>query len=130
MFHGNPRESLNGPAIPRLVVDKVVSSLNTFYARLSETDRAELQTVLDGNDSELEGRSITLSAVSLKALLDAPADVQHVYSRAEERNRKRAARAAKDAVGSDGAADYDESEEPDEEFSIDGAVIDHFTQAA
>lgn len=123
-------KTLNGPAIPRPVVDKIVSSLNTFYARLSETDRAELQTVLDGNDSELEGRSITLSAVSLKALLDARADVQNVYARAEERYRKRAARAAKDAVGSDGAADSVDSQEPDEEFSIDSAVADHFGQAA
>ncbi|TCK32843.1 hypothetical protein B0G84_8745 [Paraburkholderia sp. BL8N3] len=107
-------KALNGPAIPRPVVDKVVSSPNTFDSRLSETDRAELQTALDGNDSELEGRSITLSAVSLKALLDARADVQNVYAKAEERDRKRAARAAKEAPGSDGAADSEDSEEPDE----------------
>ncbi|MBC8641660.1 hypothetical protein IAG25_33075 [Caballeronia sp. EK] len=123
-------KTLNGPAIPRLVVDKVVSSLDTFYSRLSETDREQLQTVLDGNDSELEGRSITLSAASLKALLDARAEVQNVYAKADQRNQKRAARAAKEAAGADGATESDDSNEPDEEFSIDSAVADHFTQAA
>lgn len=124
-------KTLNGPAIPRLVVDKVVSSLDTFYSRLSEMEREKLETVLEGNDAELEGQSVTLSAVSLKALLDARAEVQSVYAKAEQRNAKRAARAAKEAAGADGKAEVAVSEEiNDEEFSIDCAVADHITQAA
>lgn len=116
-------KSLYGPAIPRQVVSKVVSSLDTFYTRLSESDRENLQTLLNGNEAELEGKTVTMSAASLKALFDAHQEVQQVYAKSEKREQNKRARAAAAAAESDAKAS-------DDEFSLDDVVTQHKTQAA
>jgi hypothetical protein len=115
-------KSLYGPAIPRQVVSKVVSSLDTFYSRLSESDRENLQTLLNGNEQELEGKTITMSAASLKALFDAHQEVQQVYAKSEKREQNKRARAASAAAEGDAKGN-------DDEFSVDDVVAQHKTQA-
>ncbi|HDR9070510.1 TPA: hypothetical protein QDA90_005892 [Burkholderia vietnamiensis] len=116
-------KSLYGPVIPRQVVSKVVSSLDTFYTRLSESDRENLQTLLNGNEAELEGKTVTMSAASLKALFDAHQEVQQVYAKSEKREQNKRARAASSAADGD-------AKDGDDEFSLDDVVTQHKTQAA
>ncbi|MEX3917953.1 hypothetical protein AB4Y43_17175 [Paraburkholderia sp. BR10872] len=87
--------TLHGPSIPRDVVGKVVASLSTFYQRLPEGEREKLETLLQGNEAELEGQTITLDAASLKGLFDAHHDVRAVFAKAERRDELRRQRAAK-----------------------------------
>ena len=123
-------KTLYGPAIPRPVVSKVVSSLDTFYTRLSDDDRHNLQTLLNGNEAELEGKTVTLSAASLKALFDAHQEVQQVYAKAEKRAEKKRARAATAAAGEENRDDGNGDGDADAEFSVDDVVTQHMTQAA
>lgn len=114
-------KTLNGPSIPRNVVGKVVSSLNTFYTRLSDTDRQSMQTVFESNEAELDGKSITLPASTLKALLEAHGEVQAVFDKQAAKAKRKKARAEQAAAASDGE---------DETFSVDDAVAQHDAQAA
>lgn len=101
--------TLHGPTIPRNVVGKVVASLDTFYQRLPNAEREKLETLLNGNEAELEGQTVTLDAVSLKALFDAHQDVREVYAKAARRDELRRERAAK-SDGQDTQADNDDEQ--------------------
>lgn len=119
-------KTLYGPTIPREVVGNVVSSLATFYTRLSDDDRQNLQTLLNGNEDELKGKTVTLDAASLKALFDAHHEVQQVYAKAEKREQNKKARAAK--AGSDASCEQVSADA--DEFSVDDVVTQHLSQAA
>lgn len=101
--------TVHGPTIPRNVVGKVVASLDTFYQRLPNAEREKLETLLNGNEAELEGQTVTLDAVSLKALFDAHQDVREVYAKAARRDELRRERAAK-SDGQDPQADNDDEQ--------------------
>jgi hypothetical protein len=122
---------LNGPTIPRKVVGNVVSSLKTFYTRLSEGDRANMETLLQGNEAELEGKTVSLSAASLKALFDAHQEVEQVYMRAKKREELRKARASAQANAPEAPEESTEAgDELDDEFSVDDVVAQHLPRAA
>ncbi|SEI14617.1 hypothetical protein [Paraburkholderia hospita] len=124
-------KALYGPAIPRPVISKVVSSLDTFYTRLSDDDRENLETLLNGNEAELEGKTVTLSASSLKALFDARQEVQQVYAKAASRDEKKRARALAQTQERPHVDTLNGSaSEADDEFSVDDVVAQHISQAA
>jgi len=83
-----------GPTYSRKTVSHMVSSLDTFYGRLSSQNRQELATVFDQNEQELEGKLITLPATSLKVLLDAHSKVAEERNRFEQREKKKSSKAA------------------------------------
>ena len=125
-------KTLNGPTLPRKTVGTVLSAVDTFYTGLSDGDRGNLETILYGNEAELEGKTVTVSAASLKALFDAHHEVQAVYKKAEKREQNRIARAEKaqqspQQVGETDAATGDPS---DEAFDIDKTVQQHIAHAA
>lgn len=120
-------KTLYGPTIPRDVVGKVVSSLDSFHSRLSDDERQGLETLLVGNEAELEGKTITLPASALKALFDARQEVQQVYARAKQREENKKARAERAAKA--GQEDAEDSA-TDSEFSVDDVVSEHLSQAA
>ncbi|CAN7782254.1 hypothetical protein LJR296_008097 [Cupriavidus necator] len=77
-----------GRAFSRTTVNDVVASLDTFYNRLSKQQLSELSTVLENNEAELEGKTITLPAASLKALLDA----RHKIESERQKHKKKDAK--------------------------------------
>ncbi|WP_165971615.1 hypothetical protein, partial [Cupriavidus sp. L7L] len=77
-----------GRAFSRTTVNDVVASLDTFYNRLSKQQLSELSTVLENNEAELEGQTITLPAASLKALLDA----RHKIESERQKHKKKDAK--------------------------------------
>lgn len=79
-----------GPTFSRATVSHMVSSLDTFYSRLSSKNRDELATVFDQNEQELEGKMVTLPAASLKVLLDAHSMVAEERNRHKQRELKKA----------------------------------------
>lgn len=78
-----------GPSIPRDVVGRVVSSLDTFYSKLPKKQQAELQEMMGQEEDALEGKSITVPAATLKLILSAREEVQQVFTKAAERDEKR-----------------------------------------
>ena len=76
---------------------------------MPNAEREKLETLLNGNEAELEGQTVTLDAVSLKALFDAHQDVRQVYAKAARRDELRRERAAK-ADGEDPQADNDDEQ--------------------
>lgn len=125
-------KTLNGPALPRKVVGTVLSSLDSFYTRLSASDRESLETILQGNEAELDGKTVTVSAASLKALFDAHHEVQAVYQKAEKREQLRKARAEKGQTSLQQADEVEAANgDPDDEtFDVDAAVQQHMAHAA
>jgi len=83
-----------GPTYSRVTVSHMVSSLDTFYSRLSPENRHNLATVFEKNDEELEGKMITLPASSLKVLLDAHSKVAEERIRFEQREQKKVTKAS------------------------------------
>ena len=82
------KKTLLGPSYSRATVSEMVTSLDTFYTRLSDQNRYDLQTVFEKNDVELEGKMISLPATSLKVLLDAHSKVLEERNKHEQRKEK------------------------------------------
>lgn len=91
-----------GPSIPREVVGRVVTSLDTFYSKLPKKQQAELQEMMSQEDDALDGKAVMIPAATLKLILSARDEVQQVYTKAAERDEKRKkkaeSKAAEDAV--------------------------------